>query len=122
MTSRSEKPERGNPPELVRRQHVLPRRSIKRFVEAGGVDLVDLKRGRLRRAGVNDVMFCADRAWNNGAETGWMKEIEDAFQALVEEILSTGRDTFIDAENEILAEFVGFGRRERGFDIFQRRP
>jgi len=36
-----------------------------------------------------------------------MKEIEDAFQTLAEEMLSTGRDTFTDAENETLAEFYG---------------
>jgi len=115
MPSRSDQPQRGNPHKLVRRQHVFPRRSIERFAAAGGVELADLKRNRFRLASVDDVMFCADRAWNNGAEIGWMKEIEDAFQALAEEMLWTGRDTFTNAENETLAEFYGLWQERAMF-------
>lgn len=115
MPSRSEKPQRGNPHELVRRQHVFPAKSIERFARDGGVDLLDLKRSKVRRAGTTDIMFCADRAWNHGAETGWMKKIEDAFQSLVEDRLVVGGYAFTEAENEVVAEFFGLWRARARF-------
>ena len=107
MKTSSEKLQAGNPHQLVRRQHVFPRKSIERFVSAGGVDLLDLNRNLVRRARADDDTFCAVRVWNHGAETGWMKEIEDAFQGLANEVLSTARQEFTEAENEVIAEFFG---------------
>jgi hypothetical protein len=41
-----------------------------------------------RRARPSDDIFCAQRAWDQKAETGYMKHIEDAFQALADNILN----------------------------------
>lgn len=87
MVSRSQKTQRGNPHQLAIRQHIFPKRSIERFCARGGVDLLDLKREKTRRARPEDVAFCADRTWNHGAETGWMKDIEDAFQPIAEMVV-----------------------------------
>lgn len=125
MSSRSEKPQRSNPHQLALRQHVFPARSIERFAEKGGVDLLDLVRGKRRSAGAKDSMFCADRAWNHGAETGFMKDIEDKFQALADRILSEPLTDFSSEQTEVINEFFGLwrGRADRRSIPVQRiRP
>jgi len=104
--SRGEKPQSGNPHQLSRRLHVYPAKSIERFVQDGGVDLLDTVRNVRRRAPADDVQFSADRSWNHSAESGYMKKIEDAFQALTTQILR-GRDTFDDQGDDVIAEFYG---------------
>jgi hypothetical protein len=96
--ARYERPQRKNPHRLTVRQHVFPYRSIARFADADGtVCLSDMKRASLRRAKPGDDAFCARRAWSERAEAGFMKEIEDAFQSLADDILA-GSVTGIDAE------------------------
>lgn len=105
-STRGEKTQSGNPHQLSRRLHVFPAKSIERFTRQGGVDLFDVRRRICRRARVNDVLFCADRSWNHGAESGFMKGIEDAFQVLVTDILN-GKNMFNEDESDIIAEFYG---------------
>lgn len=83
-----DKPQKGNPHGLTVFQHVFPARSIARFAdETGTVALNDVARKLLRRAKPGDDIFCARRAWDQKAEIGYMKDIEDAFQRLVDSIL-----------------------------------
>ncbi|MDR6710156.1 hypothetical protein J2X73_004561 [Novosphingobium sp. 1748] len=103
--SRSEKTQPGNPHELTIRQHVYPAKSIERFVEAGGVDLLDWKNGKRRKARPNDSMFCADRAWSHGAEQGFMKQIEDCFQQLTDDVLAEGQFRTSPARQHTITEF-----------------
>jgi len=105
MGNRSEKTQRGNPHQLTTRQHVYPRKSIERFGAA--VELMDLKRDRCRSAKPNDAIFCADRAWNHGAEHGFMKDIEDRFQPLATEVCAGTRHEFDELETEAVSEFYG---------------
>lgn len=107
---RPEKPQRGNPHELTVRQHVFPRASIARFVEGGGVDVADIKRGRIRRAGPDDDLFCANRAWAHGPESGWMKVQEDQFQVLAELILHNRQTTFDESQSDVISEFYALWR------------
>jgi hypothetical protein len=105
--TRGELPQRGNPHQLSRRLHVFPAKSIQRFECAtGGVDLFDVVRERRRRAKPDDPIFCADRSWDHAAETGYMKQIEDDFQALVTHVLN-GKRAFDASERNIIAEFYG---------------
>src|ERR1700730_17538642 len=84
-----EKPRKGNPNRLTIKQHVLPAASIARFADAkGGVWVHDLIRGKRRVTHRNDVIFCAQRAWDQRSESGFMKRIEDAFQSLAEMIIA----------------------------------
>ena len=87
--SRAEKTRRGNPNQLVCKQHVFPVRSIQRFAGADNrVAVRDLTSGRDRRAKPQDRVFCADRAWDQRAEAGYMKEIEDNFQVVADAIIN----------------------------------
>ncbi|NIJ32805.1 DUF4238 domain-containing protein [Sphingomonas oligoaromativorans] len=103
--SRTEKVQPGNPHQLVIRQHIYPKASIVRFATAGGVELVDFKRNRIRRAKPDDVMFCADRAWSHGAETGWMKRMEDDFQALAQLVILNLAVIFESPEENAIRDF-----------------
>jgi hypothetical protein len=81
--------QRGNPYKLVRRQHVFPHASIKRFYgTAGTVTVAFIRENRIvpRLRGTHD-LFCANRVWDQRAEAGFMAQIERQFQFLAERIL-----------------------------------
>jgi hypothetical protein len=83
MRRRFERPQKGNPRHLTVKQHVWPFESIRRFANSKGVVCLYYKpRDKTRWAKPNDPLFCARRVWDQRAETGYMKRIEDAFQAV----------------------------------------
>jgi hypothetical protein len=85
---RHEQPQKGNPHKLPIKQHVLPVASIVRFTNNNGVvRLHHVTTGHERNAKPSDDIFCAKRAWDTGAETGFMKHIEDQFQPLASLII-----------------------------------
>lgn len=112
---RPEKTQKGNPHQLTVRQHVYPRASIARFAKDSGVELRDMRRGLTRRAGADDDIFVANRAWAHGPEAGWMKDMEDAFQSVAEEALRQRLASFDDSQSEVISEFYALwqARSER---------
>lgn len=96
---KSEKTRPGNPNELTLDQHVFPTKSIERFMGADG--LVDTRllhpRDKVFRPKPINAIFCADRAWDQRAETGYMKQIEDRFQPVADAIIA-GKIATISAE------------------------
>lgn len=85
---KTEKTRRGNPNQLTCKQHVFPARSIERFAgEDGRVSVHDLRTGRDWRPKPRDNLFCARRAWDQRAETGYMKGIEDGFQTVADAVI-----------------------------------
>jgi hypothetical protein len=83
-----ENTQKGNPHALPIMQHVFPRASIARFADSTGVvSLHRLPTDHVRKAKPSDDMFCAKRAWDAKAESGYMKKIEDAFQELASRII-----------------------------------
>jgi hypothetical protein len=101
-----EKPLKGS--RLTVCQHVWPRASIARFARSDGVVcLYDKIRQRSRPAKPEDEIFCARRVWDQRAETGYMKGIEDAFQDLASEVV-TGTVSRIDTaqKNRVDAFFA----------------
>ncbi len=68
--------------------HVFPVKSIERFVgHDRRVSVYDIRRRRVCRKTLKNVIFCAKRAWDTPAEVGYMKRIEDAFQVLAMDII-----------------------------------
>jgi len=105
-SGRHEKTQAGNPHGLTIAQHVFPTASIARFAGRDGrVSLCDVLRRRVRRATPKDAVFCARRAWDHGSEAGFMKSIEDAFQALAVKILDGSVSAIGDEEKRIINEF-----------------
>lgn len=96
--TRGEKTRPRNPNRLTLDQHVFPAKSIERFADPDGrvaVHLLDSD--KIIRVKSDNPLFCADRAWDQRAETGFMKQIEDAFQEAVRPILE-GNAASVSAE------------------------
>ena len=83
-----EAPQKTNPHNLTVNQHTLPRASIARFAnEKGAVQVLRKATGKRFHAKPADQIFCAQRVWNQQAEGGFMKDIEDDFQAFASAVL-----------------------------------
>jgi hypothetical protein len=82
---RTERTRPRNPNSLTVDQHVFPSKSIERFTDQRGrVSVHELHRAQVIRAKKPDnAIFCARRAWDQRAEAGYMKRIEDDFQKIV---------------------------------------
>ena len=86
--ARAERTRPRNPNSLTGNQHVFPSKSIGRFADQSGrVSVHDLRRDKVFRARPGNSIFYADRAWDQRAESGYMKRIEDDFQRLVAPIV-----------------------------------
>jgi hypothetical protein len=86
--AKTEKTRPGNPNRLTLRQHVFPAKSISRFANQSGlVSVQDLARKRVFNAKPGNMIFCADRAWDQRTERE-MKTIEDKFQSLISPIVA----------------------------------
>ena len=108
-TTRGKPPQPGNPHGLTRDQHVLPRASIARFAGPDGfVECCCLPNGDTVRRHPKHHMFCADRVWNQHAESGGTTtHVETAFKFLVDRIES-GQLTQLDPEDHIaVTKFFG---------------
>jgi hypothetical protein len=97
--ARVEKTRPGNPNRFTLNQHVFPTKSIERFAGADGhvdVRLLD-SRNKVIRPRPDNPIFGANRAWDQRAESGYMKRIEDRFQRVVGAIIE-GKTTAVSAE------------------------
>lgn len=89
---KTQRPQRGNPHRLTVEQHVFPARSIERFAAADGKVSVRLRNSNKQlRLRPDNNLFCAKRAWDQRAEAGYMKTIEDEFQILADQIICGSR-------------------------------
>lgn len=88
----------GNPHRLTFNQHIFPKKSIDRFLNHKGcVDIQSIKINKRFKANSNNKLFCAKRAWDQIMENGYMKNIEDDFQCVANEIVA-GNILFIDKD------------------------
>jgi hypothetical protein len=77
----------GNPNQLTRKQHVFPLKMMMKFTRDGRVSVYLIARGEARSVKPKNLLFCASRAWDQRAESGYMKKIEDEFQKVVAPII-----------------------------------
>lgn len=113
-----ERPSPGNPYQLTVNQHIFPARSIERFYGASGtVQVFNKRTGKVFPSGARNPLFCAQRAWNQQAESGFMLEIENKFQPIAEAVLSGRLRNITPLEHHALASMYAlwlcrFGRQE----------
>lgn len=91
---------------LVKKQHVLPKKSIERFCNQNGlvqVYLVDKKTHFPAKP--SNQIFCVHQFWDQRAEHGYGKSIEDKYQRVVERVIASDSRELSLAENETLTEF-----------------
>ena len=92
--------------ELVKNQHVLPSKSIERFCNLKGmVQAHRIRENSTFPANPRNKMFCVHRLWDQRAEQGYGKNIEDNYQSLVERVLSSGCRILSNKDCEIISEF-----------------
>ena len=97
---------KGNPHELTINQHIFPKKSIDRFCNQKGLLQVKRDNKIFDTNSDNDGIFCAKRVWDQRAESGYMKTIEDEFQELAERIvLNPFLVKISSAENRIITKF-----------------
>lgn len=99
---KTEKTRPGNPNRLTLRQHVFPTKSISRFGNQNGlISVHDLIRKQVFNAKPTNVIFCADRAWDQRTERE-MKTIEDRFQSLIAPVVAGLSKTIPQDQREII--------------------
>ncbi len=102
---KTQRPQRGNPHRLTVDQHVFPARSIARFAASDGKVSVRLcQSNKQLRVLPGHNLFCAKRAWDQRAEAGYMKAIEDEFQTLAEEVIG-GNGRIDEEKSRIVSRF-----------------
>jgi hypothetical protein len=105
-----ERTQDGNPHQLTILEHVFPARSIKRFANRQGeISVKYLSTGKIFRVKADDQIFCAKRVWDQRAEHGYMKNIEDAFQDIAERI-TNGGGSLLPGDSKVVTEFSGLCR------------
>ncbi len=107
MTRRRHEPvQAGNEYQLTVKQHVFPERSISRFAGPDGrVRVFDRLRRKEWRAKHGDVVFCARRVWDQRAEHGYVRDIEDSFQRLAERLVADPGAAFTAEDEETASRF-----------------
>jgi len=80
----------GNPHQLTKNQHVFPDASITRFEHAEkGITAILLHRDqRISNLRADNKLFCANRVWDQRAESGYMVGIESEFQFLARRVIA----------------------------------
>lgn len=109
-----DKTQKGNPHQLSVCQHTFPARSISRFVDDKGyVQVYLVKQNKLVQLKPNDQLFCAKRVWNQQAESGFMKDIEDKYQSLADLVFLENKRKLNLEEQQIVTDmFVIWNIRE----------
>ena len=102
---KNEKPQKGNPHQLTVKQHCFPAASIARFADSDGcVEVKLLKKNKCIKLKPNDQLFCAIRTWDQRAESGYMKEIEDKYQELAESIIQGEVQTISKEQQSVITD------------------
>jgi hypothetical protein len=81
--------QQGNPHNLTLYQHIMPRASIERFCNADKT--VYFKKNdeqSFRRLFPKNRRFCAERVWDQKAETVLSRDIENSFQSLADKLIT----------------------------------
>lgn len=104
---RGERTQKGNPHRLTREQHVIPVATLRRFAQSDGEVEVHLRDGRIVKLPVNDQLFCVERLWDQRAEAGYMKKIEDEFQALIDGLESCRFASLTSEQHRCITRFWG---------------
>jgi hypothetical protein len=98
-----EKPQKGNPHQLTVDQHCFPRACIARFCDDDGTVAVKTTsdQGIVRRKPTAKI-FCAKRAWDQKAETGFMQAVERNYHSLAERICTYGERALSEEDSETI--------------------
>ena len=96
----------GNPEQLTNRQHVFPVASINRFGDSNGlVSVVHCATKKQFKVEPEDDIFCAVCVWDYRAESGYMLDIENQFQAVAGDIIANRVASLDNVQSERISRF-----------------
>jgi hypothetical protein len=84
--------------------------TLVRFAGPDGLVEVHLRDGRIERVSTNNQLFSVERLWDQRAEAGYMKAIEDDFQALVDALEAKRLGPLSPLEHRIVTRFWSLWR------------
>lgn len=93
-----------NPHKLTIRQHILPRKTIERFYNNNQKVEVCYNSKKIS-VNANNGIFYSKRIWDQRAENGFMKDIEDKFQQLADTIILEDNIKFNNDDMKIITDF-----------------
>jgi hypothetical protein len=97
--------QKRNPHGLTANQHLFAAASINRFSDVNGsveVKRIGAKQSFLVKS--DNKIFCANFVWDHGSESGFMKKIEDQYQALINDVLNDKVLQFSGVQNQIITK------------------
>lgn len=106
--------QKGNPHRLTKEQHFIPKSQIKRFENKNlKVFCKNLKskNKKIIEINANDNIFKVQRFWAEFAEKGYMKNIEDNFNKLVDCILNSSIKEFTNKQSRIICDMYTLWER-----------
>lgn len=116
--------QKGNPYRLTKEQHFIPKSHIKRFENKNEKVYCQNKISKNKRIieiNVNDSIFKVQRLWAEFAEKGYMKNIEDNFNKLVDCILDSSIKEFTKEQSRIICDmYTLWERRVYHIDEFNK--
>ena len=99
-----EKPQTGNPHQLTVNQHCFPSSCIERFCNHSGTVEVKLKSSKTSFGALpSNKVFCAKRAWDQRAESGYMLSIENEYRDFANQIIGSDLNVVAAKDNSIVS-------------------
>ena len=90
---------------LTKKQHTFPVASLNRFRDSNGLVHTHIKKAqRTQNLKPNNNLFTVNRVWDQHAEAGYGKNIEDRFQNIAEDLIKRSR-RLTTSENKAVADF-----------------
>ncbi|NQY58183.1 MAG: DUF4238 domain-containing protein [Colwellia sp.] len=106
---------------IVKKQHVFPSRSIKRFcAEGGSVEVFRKASGKRFLAKPNNTVFWVNRVWDQSTEKSFGKRIEDEFQSVTEKILQRGCYEIPKDQHRVITRFLALWKYRAALDSEER--
>lgn len=126
MKSNFEAIQNGNPYRLTKEQHFIPKSQIKRFENSNKKVFCKnfkSKNQKIIEINSNDSIFKVQRLWAEFAEKGYMKNIEDSFNKLVDCILSSSIKEITNEQSKIICDMYSlWERRVYHIEEFNKNP
>lgn len=103
--------------DIVKKQHLLPVRSISRFCDVSGNVMV-MRNGSKSVFPVksNNQIFCVNRLWDQKSEKSFGKEIEDKYQELVDKIIQENKYSICERNQLIITQFYALWKYRSELD------
>jgi hypothetical protein len=106
--------QKGNPYQLTKEQHFIPKSHIKRFENENKKVFCRNFKSKSKKTieiNSNDAIFKVQRLWSEFAEKGYMKSIEDKFSKLIDNVLNETVKEFTKEHSRVICDMYTLWER-----------